>query len=592
MEDGTNVTQGHLGGDPLEQVVVTALSQLATGVVPSQIERTQIDLKEEPGRRERQGSVTAGATRNEEAAKYLAGEMACMANTPGGGAIILGVADDGTRIGTDLEEGWLRHRIWQLTQQSLTVAIRPAVIDGVRLLVLTTPEALAPVTYGGKLLWRVDANCVEIDPVAWQAQSLQRIGYDWSAAPSGHTLNDARPAAIELARRYLRDRDIEPSSDLAGSQDRDLLTRLDLLDSQGRLTNAGSLLFVETPFVGIDYMRREASGGDSIERIESTGPLVEQVWEVERAGRVANRITHVGDGFSHRQIRAIPERAFREAVVNAITHRDWLTPHPTVVEHVGDTLVVTSPGGFIGGVTPDNAITHPAVPRYRGLAQALATLGLAERQGVGIDRMVAEMLAIGRPAPVISQVDGPYVRVTLFGGTPDEAMVGFVASLEPPNSANVDTLLLLDQLCSQGWTDASQAGPRLQRHAGEAAQAIIQLLEARAAGEPVIVEVKGVPADHSAAYRLADSVRRSLAHRSTPLDTTRGRDAMFVRWASARGRISSTEAADLAAITPSYANRRLSALARDGDLNPSRENGTGRGFHYVPATAGTLNPPS
>ncbi|WP_419840534.1 ATP-binding protein [Candidatus Poriferisodalis sp.] len=576
------MTQGHLGGDPLEQVVATALNQLATGVPPLQIERTQIDLKEEPGRRDRRGAVTAGAPRNEEAAKYLAGEMACMANTPGGGAIILGVADDGTRIGTELEEGWLRHRIWQLTQQSLTVAIRPEVINGVRLLVLTTPEALAPVTYGGKLLWRVDANCVEVDPVAWQAQSLQRIGYDWSAAPSGHTLDDVRPTAIELARRYLHDRDTEPSSDLAGSQDRDLLTRLGLLDSQGRLTNAGSLLFVETPFVAIDYMRREAPGGDSTERIESTAPLVEQVWEVERAGRVANRTTHVGDGFTVRQIRAIPERAYREAVVNAITHRDWLSPHPTVVEHVADTLVVVSPGGFIGGVTPDNAITHPAVPRYRSLAQALATLGLAERQGVGIDRMVAEMLAIGRPAPVISEVDGPYVRVTLVGGAPDETMVGFVASLEPPTSANVDTLLLIEQLCSHGWTDAAQAGPRLQRPADEAAHAIDRLLETRASGEPVILEVKGVPADHPPAYRLAENARRSLARCLTPLATPDGRDVMFVKWAAARGRISSTEAADLADITVGYANRRLSALARDGDLSPSRENGTGRGFHYVP----------
>ena len=48
-------------------------------------------------------------------------------------------------------------------------------------------------------------------------------------------------------------------------------------------------------------------------------------------------------------------------------------------------LTVTSPGGFIGGITPANIITHPAVPRYRSLAEAMATLRLGEREGIGVD---------------------------------------------------------------------------------------------------------------------------------------------------------------------------------------------------------------
>ncbi|MDE0031407.1 MAG: putative DNA binding domain-containing protein [bacterium] len=577
------MTLGHLGGDPIERHVATALDRIAAGVPPADIEHAHLDLKEEPGRRDTRGSVVLGSMRNEEAAAYLAGEMACMANTPGGGAIVLGVADDGEVIGTELDTGWLRHRIWELTQRLLTVAIRPETINTRRLLVLTVPEALEPVRHGSRLRWRVGANCVEVDPVTWRAQSLQRLGYDWSAEPSQHTLADARPAAVDIARRYLRDRGTPAGRELADARDRDLLTRLELLDADGRLTNAGSLLFVETPFVGIDYMRRDRPGGDSLERIEGTGPLVEQVWEVERAGRAANRTIHIDQGFVHRQIRAIPERAFREAVVNGVTHRDWLVPQPTVVEHVGDTLAVVSPGGFIGGVSPDNAITHPAVPRYRRLAQALAALGLAERQGVGIDRMVTEMLGVGRPAPVLSQVDGPCVRVTLSGGAPDAAVVAFVSALEPPTAANVDTLLLLEQLSSQGWTDAASAAPLLQRHTDEAAQAIAGLLDVRVDDQPVIVEVKGVPADQTVACRLSDAARQRLAHRLARLSTPAGRDAMFVSWAIERGRVSSTEAADLADITPGYANQRLAALAHDGELMPARAKRRGRGFHYIPS---------
>ncbi len=577
------MTPNRLGGDPLEQIIADALSQLASGAAPPQIERTRIDIKEEPGRRAGDGSVAPGEQHNEEAAVYLAGEMACMANTPGGGAVVVGVADDGIHIGTELDEEWLRHRIWQLTERQLTVAAREAVPAGKRLLVLTVPGAHAPVSFRGKLRWRVGANCVEVDPVAWQAQALRRLGYDWSAEASGHSLRDARPMALELARRYLRERAVPADIELADASDRDLLTRLDVLDAQSRLTNAGSLLFVETPFAGIDYMRRDMAGGDSTQRIESTLPLLEQIWEAERAGLAANRTTHVATGFVHRQVRAIPELAFREAIVNGVTHRDWMAPAPTVVEHTGDELVVTSPGGLIDGVTPDNAITHPAAPRYRHLAQAVAKLRLAERQGTGIDRMVAAMLAIGRPAPVISEVAGPYVRVTLLGGPPDPTFVEFVHALEPAAIAGVDTLLLLEQLCRVGWTDAASAAPHLQREPAEAEEAINRLLGTRLGDSTVVAEVAGVPPGDPVVVRLSDEAAERLAARQSHLQAPAGRDALFIAWAEARGRISSTEAADLAGVSPGYAKRRLADLADRGDLRPSRHNRNGRGFHYLPA---------
>ena len=111
-----------LGPDPVETQVQAVLAGLAAGSPPSQIERRQVDVKEEPGRRGPGGRVTGGSDRNDPAARYLAGEMACMANSPGGGAVILGVADDGTWIGTGLDGEWLRHRIWQLTDGKLTIA--------------------------------------------------------------------------------------------------------------------------------------------------------------------------------------------------------------------------------------------------------------------------------------------------------------------------------------------------------------------------------------------------------------------------------------------------------------------------------------
>lgn len=584
-----------LGPDPLLTMIDTALRQLSEGVPPSAMEVEQVDVKEEPGRRGKDGSIRSGAEINEQAADYLTGEMACMANTPGGGAVIVGVANDGQKIGTELNAEWLRHRIWELSSQKLTIAARATTVDGCRVLVLSSVEALSLVSYRGKLRWRVGSNCVDVDPVTWQSRSLLRRGYDWSDQPSGHTLGDVSPVACEVARAYLRS-DARTSrhrdGDLADASDADLLRRLNLVADGERLTNAGSLLFVSTPWPGIDYIRRAAPGGDSTIRIEAEGPLLAQVQEVERAADYANPTTHLSRGFAHAQIPAIAPRALREAIVNGITHRDWLIHLPTTVEHIGDTLIVTSPGGFVGGVTPSNIITHVAVPRYKSLALALARLGLAEREGVGVDRMVGDLLRAGRPAPVFSEVEGPFVRVALLGGPPDKATVDLVADLAPPQAGTVEALLLIDHLARRGWVDAQSAAPALQRTPEEAEQAIVQLSDAALTGRgddqavadpsPVIVTVKGVPAAQHAAYRLSDDTRRRLAHRVKHLTTPEGRVGLILDWSESRGRVSSTETTDLTGLSRTSTAKLLTRLADEGQLEAGRPNHTGRGFFYTP----------
>ena len=574
-----------LGPDPLQDQIQQILERLNRGAPPRDIEVTQVDVKEEPGRR-RNGRVQPGRTENEDAARFLAGEIACMANTPGGGAIILGVANDGLHIGTRLDPEWLRHRIWELTGQKLTVTVRTAVLDdGTRILVLWTDYAIEPIYYDNKLKWRVNTSCVEVDPTGWHAQSRSRFGYDWSAQPSGHALGDISPLAVDIARGYLR-----TSSDatgLAAATTEDMIRRLNLVDGDGKLTNAGSLLFVSTPGDGLDYIRRTVPGSESVYREQmASRPLLEQVYGVESAYRAANRTIHVLRGLVNRQVLAIPSRAFREALVNAVTHRDWMHPSPTTVEHIGDQITVTSPGGFIGGITPANIITHPAVPRYRSLAEAMASLGLAERQGYGMDLIVREMLAMGRPRPEISEIGGPYVRIGLFGGDPDLKTMEVLYSLSPDTaSQDIDLLLVLDHLAAHGWVDEVAASPVLQRPPAETRAALERLQKVSVGRQPLIAPIAGVPPDHSPAYRLGNLIRRRLRHRSQNLSTPDGRIALILDWVHSRGRASSTEISDLTDLTVPYAGRLLTELADRGLLVGSRPEKAGRGYHYLPAHA-------
>ncbi len=577
-----------LGPDPLQEEIEQALSSLQQGRPPAQIETSRVDFKEEPERRDSRGRILSSPREDDRVAQYLAREMACMANSPGGGSIILGVADDGTLIGTETDPEWLRHRIWELTERKLTISALTAELSGNRLLVFSTHEAIEPIRYKGRIRWRVDDHCVEIDPTTWHNRRMHSWGFDWSAQLSGHLLADASPIAIEIARRYLRDHGHRNGTDLSAATDEDLLRRVGLVDHRDRLTNAGTLLFVTTPDIGIDYLRRQVPGGDSTNRVRGTGPLLAQIYEVEQAGKDANRISHVRLGFVHRPVRSIPSRAVREAIVNGVVHRDWSSPQPTTVEHIGDVMTITSPGGFVGGVTSHNIITHPASPRYRSLAEAVATLGLAEREGIGVDRMISDMLAIGRPAPDFQELPGPYVRVSLFGGDPDRRMIGFLDAVEPEASGgDVDLLLILEQSITRGWVDARSIAPVLQRSETEAGGSLQRVAESTIHAHPIIVPVHGVPLNHPPAYRLSNSSKEDLAHRLGPVRTAEGREALIMDWARARGRVSSTEVADLTGLTVPYSGTLLSDLAGSGRLVGSRPNRMGRGFHYLPVDSGT-----
>jgi ATP-dependent DNA helicase RecG len=576
------MTFTYLGPDPVREQVDAILRRIAAGEVPAAIEVAQVDVKEEPGRRGLGGAILPGSPQSESAAQYLAGEMACLANTPGGGAIVLGVSDDGEKIGTELEGEWLRSRIWELTAHALTVRVDEVDLGNTRLLILMTSQAIEPIRYAGKIKWRVDDHCVEIDPTSWHTQHLRLTGVDWSAQPSGHTLSDISAVAVEYARRYLRADPDPAAQDLASATSEDLLRRLHLVDGNDRLTNAGSLLFVGTPVDGIDYIAREVPGGDSRHHIRNSRSLLEQLWEVDQASKSSNRIVHVPAGFARGQVRAIPDRAMREAIVNGVVHRDWLSPESTSVEHIGDVLTVNSPGGFIGGVSPANIITHPAVARYRSLAEAVAALKLAEREGVGVDRMVRDMLALGHQEPEISEIPGPYVRVTLIGGDPDPAMSQLLGMIIPPAaSTDVDLVLLIDHLRRHGWVDAKTAGPVLQRSPRETRAAIDRLASTTINQQPVIVKVKGIVAGHADAFRLANGTRAMLGDRGN-LNTPDGRMRLILSWAQARGRVSSTEIADLTKISAAYAGQLLTRLEKDGLLAGGRETKRGAGFYYTP----------
>lgn len=585
------------GRDPVADEVEGVLLALESGAGRDSIRETvRVDLKEEPERRDRRGVLQPATARSDRAADALAGEAACMANSDGGGALIVGVGDDGSLIGTALDAEWLRSRIYDLTERKLTVDVHPAEIGGVRLLVIRAPQALEPIRWRGHLTWRVDDRCVEMDATTWHSRRMTRERFDWSEQSSYADPHDARPAALEIARRHLRASGEAPAAQLANAPDQEMLRRLNAVDGEGYLTNAGALVFVGRGDPALDYMRRTVPAGDSRRRVREAGlSLLEEVDAVESAVDAFNEERHIRRGLVIGRLKELPSAAVREALVNGVVHRDWGSPAPTVVEHVGRTLAVTSPGGFIGGVTPENIITHPSQARNRALAELFASLRIAEREGVGVDRMVRDMIAVGYPPPAITELPGPHVRAALLGDSLDEAWIRFVSRLRPDEAReSLTVLLLLRHVVTCRWFEVTTVAPVLQLNTAETAEAVHTFCQVTVGRRPLVERVTGVPKGHTAAWTLSAAAIEALADEDQAAGRRReqpDRASIALAWARTRGRVSSTELSSIFHVMPQAMNRLLTGLRAEGYLEPSRASGTGRGFYYRPtATDGESEP--
>lgn len=132
--------------------------------------------------------------------------------------------------------------------------------------------------------------------------------------------------------------------------------------------------------------------------------------------------------------------------MNALIHRDYLEPGSVYVRHSRRQMVISSPGGFIGGITPQNILHAEPKARNRLLAEIFQKLGLVERAGIGRERIFRPMLAYGKRAPTYEANDHT-VKLTVYDGSFDDVLAAFVAKREKEGrSFDLDELLLLSYL--------------------------------------------------------------------------------------------------------------------------------------------------
>ncbi|MCL6451919.1 MAG: winged helix DNA-binding domain-containing protein [Acetobacteraceae bacterium] len=315
-------------------------------------------------------------------------------------------------------------------------------------------------------------------------------------------------------------------------------------------------------------------------------PLLRLVDEIMDRFRALNHETEAQVGMWRLPIPDYSEIGFREAVANAVIHRDYSKVGAVHVQWYPDRIEVSNPGGLVEGVRLNNLLVTPPRPRNPALADAFKRVGLVERTGRGIDRIFEGQLRLGRPAPDYGRTTESSVVVVLPGGPTSLAFARFVQECDRKGQPLcLDDLLILNELQQSRQIDVSRAREVTQKDEREARKALERLQE--------VGLIEGRGERRGRVYHLAARVYEALGQReayvrAVGIEATRW--AELIRgYVKRYGRITRSQAAELCGAGQAQVGRLLRRLVESGELE---RKGAGRGTYYVvrnprPAEAGS-----
>lgn len=525
--------------------------------------------------------------------KDLAEAAACLANGQGG-TLIVGVEDDGTitgarpRNGTRTDPLRVQAVVANGTVPPLATHVFVVEVEQGHVVVVEVERVGTPVgTRQGKYTRRGLRNdgmpeCVPY-PLHEMLSTATSVGETDYALLRVHgaTWDDLDPAEFDRFRRLAGSQagdnllaalsDVEIGRSLGvvvpGSQDPiPLMGALLLFGSRAALSR-----FVPTHEAFFQVLR-----GSSVEiNDEVHGPLLAVAEELFSRFAAYNPEEEIDAGLVRLSLPRVPSQALREAVANALVHRDFTMMGAVRLQVTDDAVTVSSPGSFPRGIRVDNLLDNSR-PRSRILADAFKRAGVVERTGRGIPRMFESTLRVGRDAPDYSRSSSDAVVVTFPTHSADVSLARFVFEQESEQGTpfSLAGLQVLHELRRDGDLSVHEAAQVMQKAESEARNALTRMVEAG------LVEARG--SGRGRRYHLSAATYRSL--RSDPgYVRVRGFDRiqqrqMILSYVRGHGRITRGIAAELCVIAPTAASALLRAMVDGGDLELRGER---RGAHYV-----------
>ena len=392
----------------------------------------------------------------------------------GGGWLILGVSDEIPRkvVGSRaFDRPQLQKRCEWLFQALGGVRVDADIVehpDGPVIVFRIPPHPFRqPVYYKGPPPWMRIGE--QLHPMT--REEYERIlaegSPDFSAQVCAEaSFSDLAPEAIE----EFRTRWIEKSAnERYGDFEPERLLGAARLVREGGITNAALVLFgtsraLDSWLPQAEVIFEYRSSEDEIHAQERQDyrrgffSFYDALWEKINA---RNNIYQVPEGMIRHDIRMFNEEVVREAMLNAVTHRDYSDQRPVFIRQNPRSITFQSPGGLLEPVTIEN-ILHEEKWRNSLIAETFQRCGLVDRSGQGIDVMYDHSIREAKALPDFSSTDAHTVRLTLSGIVEDPEFLKYLEKVrQDQEPLALDDLRVLDAIRRDDQTIVQQLHNRI-----------------------------------------------------------------------------------------------------------------------------------
>ena len=381
-------------------------------------------------------------------------QYCCALANEGGGRLILGVSDKTPRVivGSHACQNLEKTKSDLIFRLHLRIEVHEILVENKRVVLFIVPSRPigVPIQYQG-IYWMRRGE----ELVSMTQDMLKRIfiegGPDFSAQVCPHAkLEDLDSKSINIFREMWIQK--SGNKDLKKLSNKQLLKDIDVIFDKG-ITYAALILFGLRPSLRkflaqaevIFEYRSSGVTGAAQQRLEYTQGFFSFYDALWTTINLRNDLQHFQDGLFVWDIPTFNEKAIREAILNAISHRDYRMGGSIWIKQFPRKIVIASPGGFLTGINPENMLWKQQ-PRNRTIADVFNKCGLVERAGQGADRIFEESIREGKSLPDFAHTDEHEVVLTLDGQIRDEAFLRFLEQIgqEQLSSFTTEDFIVLD----------------------------------------------------------------------------------------------------------------------------------------------------
>lgn len=511
-------------------------------------------------------------------------ELIAFANHKGG-TVYFGVEDkpiEVTGCDRDYDGQRIIESIYDKTRPSLFAEIEDFEYEDKLVIAISVrSDGKTYTTTDGRCLKRLGKNSKPLYPDELSNVYSSSQNPDFSGRIiSESTLDDVNKLEVYNLKEKLRVRDSK--STLPDLEDNDFLRDLQLTKYDGnveKLTVAG-LLFVGKeasiqrllPQAEVIYLHYSSDNPEEYDaRLDMKLPLISVIDKLTERVQAYSKIENVQVGLFRLEVDEFPERVFQEALLNALSHRDYQSNAAVYVKQYPDRIVIENPGGFLDGINENNIITHPSVPRNKLIAETLQNLKYVQRTGQGVDIIFKDMVSMGKPYPRYESYNDA-VSLTIFSAIDNTEFVKFITEVQDKNSRimPLSEMMILRNLMDNRKEPLSALAVTVQKSLDETKKSCNELINSG------LIEIVGKE------YMLTAKVYEAL---KSVVEYTRDKTIQYIKaknmileYLQSNDKITSAKIQEMCGFTKQQARVVIDKMRKEELLNICKQ---GKNSYYV-----------